>query len=64
MDLKVAKFLIMGTVLGCLESTLTIAACMSSKPIFLNPPDKRDEAKAWVFMSQLDDKILKRCVIL
>jgi ATP-dependent RNA helicase DHX57 len=36
--------LILATVFQCVDPMLTIAACLSSKPVFLNPIDKRDEA--------------------
>jgi hypothetical protein len=39
--------LILATVFQCLDPALTIAACLSSKPVFLNPMDKRDEATAY-----------------
>lgn len=38
--------MILGAVFRCLEPTLTAAACLSSKPLFLSPMDKRDEATA------------------
>ncbi|KAF8323715.1 P-loop containing nucleoside triphosphate hydrolase protein [Clavulina sp. PMI_390] len=43
-DLRLGKMMILGAIFRCLDSVLTIAACLSSKPLFLNPPDKRDEA--------------------
>ncbi|KAF9469778.1 P-loop containing nucleoside triphosphate hydrolase protein [Collybia nuda] len=43
-DLRLAKMLILGTIFQCLDPALTIAASLSSKPLFLNPLDKRDEA--------------------
>ena len=36
--------LILGTIFRCLGPVLTIAACLSSKPLFLSPLDKREEA--------------------
>ena len=36
--------LVLATVFQCLDPMLTIAACLSSKPVFLNPMDERDEA--------------------
>ena len=39
--------MILGAIFRCLEPTLTAAACLSSKPLFLNPMEKRDEATAW-----------------
>ena len=38
--------LILATVFQCLDPVLTIAASLSSKPVFLSPIDKRDEAAA------------------
>ncbi|KAF8265784.1 P-loop containing nucleoside triphosphate hydrolase protein [Lactarius quietus] len=46
LDLRLGKMLILATVFQCLDPILTIAACLSSKPVFLNPMDKRDEATA------------------
>ncbi|PCH34268.1 nucleoside triphosphate hydrolase protein [Wolfiporia cocos MD-104 SS10] len=43
-DLRLGKMLVLGTIFKCLGPVLTIAACLSSKPIFLSPMDKRDEA--------------------
>lgn len=43
-DLRLAKILILGTLFRCLGPVLTIAATLSSKPLFLSPMDKRDEA--------------------
>ncbi|KAJ6575382.1 P-loop containing nucleoside triphosphate hydrolase protein [Mycena capillaripes] len=43
-DLRLAKMLVLGTIFQCLGPVLTIAACLSSKPLFLTPMDKRDEA--------------------
>ena len=39
--------MILGAIFRCLEPTVTAAACLSSKPLFLNPMDKRDEATAY-----------------
>jgi HrpA-like RNA helicase len=39
-----SQMLILATVFQCVDPVLTIAACLSSKPVFLNPMDKRDEA--------------------
>ncbi|OSD00833.1 P-loop containing nucleoside triphosphate hydrolase protein [Trametes coccinea BRFM310] len=36
--------LILGTVFRCLGPILTVAACLSSKPLFVSPMDKREEA--------------------
>ncbi|KAG5647688.1 hypothetical protein DXG03_008411 [Asterophora parasitica] len=43
-DLRLAKMLILATVFQCLNPVLTIVATLSSKPLFLSPMDKRDEA--------------------
>lgn len=43
-----AQMMILGTIFQCLEPTLTIAAMLSSKPLFINPMDKRDEATQFV----------------
>ncbi|KAJ6504362.1 P-loop containing nucleoside triphosphate hydrolase protein [Mycena vulgaris] len=43
-DLRLAKMLVLGTIFQCLGPVLTIAASLSSKPLFLSPMDKRDEA--------------------
>ncbi|RDB29375.1 hypothetical protein Hypma_015909 [Hypsizygus marmoreus] len=43
-DLRLAKMLIIGTIFQCLGPVLTIAATLSSKPLFLSPMDKRNEA--------------------
>ncbi|KIM88927.1 hypothetical protein PILCRDRAFT_813926 [Piloderma croceum F 1598] len=43
-DLRLAKMLVLGTIFKCLGPILTIAACLSSKPLFVSPIDKRDEA--------------------
>ncbi|KAJ7070765.1 P-loop containing nucleoside triphosphate hydrolase protein [Mycena amicta] len=43
-DLRLAKMLVLGTVFQCLAPVLTIAASLSSKPLFLTPMDKKQEA--------------------
>ncbi|KZT08749.1 P-loop containing nucleoside triphosphate hydrolase protein [Laetiporus sulphureus 93-53] len=43
-DLRLGKMLILSTIFHCLGPILTIAACLSSKPLFVSPIDKRDEA--------------------
>ncbi|KIO25963.1 hypothetical protein M407DRAFT_236196 [Tulasnella calospora MUT 4182] len=45
LDLRLAKMLILGAVFRCLDPVLTVAASLSSKPLFFSPNDKRDEAK-------------------
>ncbi|KAI0320072.1 P-loop containing nucleoside triphosphate hydrolase protein [Amylostereum chailletii] len=44
LDLRLGKMLILATIFQCLDPILTVAACLSSKPVFLNPMDRRDEA--------------------
>ena len=44
-DLRCAKLIIYGTLFGCLEACLTIAALLSVKSPFVSPRDKREEAK-------------------
>ncbi|KAF8899103.1 P-loop containing nucleoside triphosphate hydrolase protein [Infundibulicybe gibba] len=43
-DLRLAKMLVLAAIFQCLGPISTIAACLSSKPLFLNPIDKREEA--------------------
>ncbi|ESK92682.1 dead deah box [Moniliophthora roreri MCA 2997] len=43
-DLRLAKMLVLGTIFRCLGPILTIAASLSSKPLFVSPMDKREEA--------------------
>ncbi|KZT27687.1 P-loop containing nucleoside triphosphate hydrolase protein [Neolentinus lepideus HHB14362 ss-1] len=43
-DLRLAKMLILGTIFQCLGPILDVAACLSSKPLFLSPMEKREEA--------------------
>ncbi|GMK54047.1 hypothetical protein CspeluHIS016_0106330 [Cutaneotrichosporon spelunceum] len=44
-DLRLSKMLVLGTVFKVLDPVLTIAALLSSKPLFTSPLDRRDEAK-------------------
>jgi ATP-dependent RNA helicase DHX57 len=44
-DLRCAKLMVYGSIFGCLESSLTIAAILTVKSPFVSPRDKRDEAK-------------------
>ncbi|WWD09835.1 hypothetical protein V865_007963 [Kwoniella europaea PYCC6329] len=44
-DLCLAKMLVLGTIFKCLDPILTIAALLSSKPLFTSPMEKRDESK-------------------
>ena len=46
MDVRVAKMIIYGTLLGCADQAVTIAAGMSTRNPFMSPADKRDEADA------------------
>ena len=41
------EMMVLGVLFQCLGPILTVAACLSSKPVFLNPMDKRDEALAY-----------------
>ncbi|PBL00719.1 P-loop containing nucleoside triphosphate hydrolase protein [Armillaria gallica] len=43
-DLRLAKMLVLGTIFRCLGPVLTIVACLSSKPLFVSPLEKRKEA--------------------
>jgi ATP-dependent RNA helicase DHX57 len=36
--------MVLGAIFRCIDPILTIAAALSSKPLFLNPLDKREEA--------------------
>ncbi|KAG5368941.1 putative ATP-dependent RNA helicase ucp12 [Yarrowia sp. C11] len=45
-DLKVAKLLIIGSILGCSKLMLAVAGVLSVKSPFLSLADKRDEIKA------------------
>lgn len=45
--------LIFGTVFQCLGPILTIAASLSSKPLFLSPMDKREEATKLATVSRV-----------
>lgn len=38
------QMLVLGTVFQCLNPILTVVGCLSSKPIFISPMNKRDEA--------------------
>ncbi|KAI0076064.1 P-loop containing nucleoside triphosphate hydrolase protein [Panus rudis PR-1116 ss-1] len=44
LDLRLGKMLILATIFQCLNPVLTVAACVSSKPLFFSPHDKREEA--------------------
>ncbi|KIP11667.1 hypothetical protein PHLGIDRAFT_27719 [Phlebiopsis gigantea 11061_1 CR5-6] len=43
-DLRLGKMLVLGAMFQCLGPILTVAAILSSKPLFLSPMDKREEA--------------------
>ena len=45
-DLRCAKLMIYGSIFGCMESCLTIAATLTVKSPFVSPREKRDEADA------------------
>ena len=45
-DVRIGKMLIFGCMLRCLHPVLTIAAALSLRSPFLDPFDKRDEARA------------------
>lgn len=44
------QMLVLGTLFQCLDPVLTVAACLSSKPLFLSPMDKREEANTCDFL--------------
>jgi HrpA-like RNA helicase len=44
-DLRLAKMMVLGTIFKCLDPVLTVAALLSSKPLFATPMDRRDEAR-------------------
>jgi ATP-dependent RNA helicase DHX57 len=45
-DPRVGKMMIYGSLFGCVDSALTVAASMSSRSPFVSPFDKRDQADA------------------
>ncbi|KAI4272480.1 MAG: hypothetical protein LQ337_005278 [Flavoplaca oasis] len=45
-DLRCGKLMVYGTIFGCFESCLTIAAILTVKSPFVSPQNKRDESKA------------------
>uniref|UniRef100_A0A1A9UHT6 Putative ATP-dependent RNA helicase DHX57 n=1 Tax=Glossina austeni TaxID=7395 RepID=A0A1A9UHT6_GLOAU len=45
-DVRIGKLIIFGTIFQCLDSTLTIAACLSHKSPFVSPFNKRTEAES------------------
>ncbi|KAG8880465.1 hypothetical protein FRB97_000766 [Tulasnella sp. 331] len=44
LDLRLAKMLILAAIFKCLDPILTVAASLSTKPLFLAPMEKREEA--------------------
>lgn len=44
-DLRCGKLMIFGSIFGCLEDCVTIAAVLSTRSPFLSPQEKREEAK-------------------
>eukprot|EP00455_Lapot_gusevi_P006024 TRINITY_DN12576_c0_g1_i2.p1 TRINITY_DN12576_c0_g1~~TRINITY_DN12576_c0_g1_i2.p1 ORF type:complete len:353 (+),score=89.35 TRINITY_DN12576_c0_g1_i2:57-1115(+) len=46
LDVRLGKMLIYSAMFGCLTPIATIAAILSSPPLFFSPIDKRDEANA------------------
>jgi HrpA-like RNA helicase len=47
-DLRLAKMLVLACVFRALDPVLTIAAMLSSKPLFSGPMEKREEMKKYV----------------
>jgi ATP-dependent RNA helicase DHX57 len=47
-DAQFSQMLILGTIFRCLGPIVTVVALLSSKPLFLNPLERRDEARAYV----------------
>ena len=45
-DLRCAKLMIYGSIFGCMESCLTLAAILTVKSPFVSPREKREEADA------------------
>jgi HrpA-like RNA helicase len=45
-DLRCAKLMIYGSIFGCMESCLTVAAILTVKSPFVSPREKREEADA------------------
>lgn len=43
-DLRCSKLMVLGSIFGCLSTTVTIASIIAVKSPFLSPPDKRDAA--------------------
>lgn len=45
-DVRIGKLMLFGAIFSCLDSALTIAACLSHKSPFVNPFSKKEEAYA------------------
>jgi len=45
-DLRCAKLMVYGSIFGCVEAALTMAAILTVRSPFVSPRDKRDEARA------------------
>ncbi|TAQ88632.1 hypothetical protein B7494_g3056 [Chlorociboria aeruginascens] len=45
-DLRCGKLMVYGTIFGCLDAAVSIAAILTVKSPFISPQEKRDEAKA------------------
>lgn len=45
-DLRCAKLMVYGSIFGCIDACVTIAAILTVKSPFVSPRDKRDEAAA------------------
>jgi ATP-dependent RNA helicase DHX57 len=43
-DVRIGKLMLFGAIFGCVDSALTMAACLSFKSPFVSPFSKRDEA--------------------
>lgn len=43
-DLRCSKLMVLGSIFGCLESTVTIASILTVKSPFVSPSDKREAA--------------------
>ncbi len=44
-DVRIGKLMLLGAIFNCLDSTLTMAACLSYKSPFVSPFGKREEAR-------------------
>jgi ATP-dependent RNA helicase DHX57 len=43
-DVRIGKLILLGAIFGCVDASLTMAACLSSKSPFVSPFSRRDEA--------------------